>query len=108
MEQLFTPDELARIEAAAQEVGHSPREWVRAVVLHRLNGGRRDLEDAVWPLTEQRRPGGVVHELHHAGCWVPKGGEATLSTAEARSQVARQDVRLCDACQPERFLGPVR
>ncbi|GAA3075928.1 hypothetical protein FHS39_002651 [Streptomyces olivoverticillatus] len=108
MEQLFTHDEIVRIEAAAQEVGYSSREWVRDVVLQRLQGEwRHDLEDAVWPVTVHRRSGGTLQELHHAGCWVPKGEEDTLTTAEARDQVATHEVRPCDACQPERFLVPV-
>ncbi|MFI9723059.1 DUF6233 domain-containing protein [Streptomyces sp. NPDC052396] len=118
MEQLFSPDELVRIEAAAREAGHSARDWVRALVLKRISGdserthishrrpARPDFEDAVWPITVHRRSGGVLQELHHAGCWVPKGGEATLTTAEARMRIAGHDVRPCDACQPERFLTP--
>lgn len=118
MEQLFSPDELVRIEAAAQKSGHSARDWVRDIVLKRLSGDsdrthishrrttRADFEDAVWPVTLHRRSGGVLQELHHAGCWVPKGSEETLTTAEARVQMATHEVRPCDACQPERFLTP--
>ncbi|MEV4441714.1 DUF6233 domain-containing protein [Streptomyces sp. NPDC049577] len=108
MEQLFSHEELVRIEAAAQEAGHTAREWVRGVVLQRLTGDRRhDFEDALWPITLHRKPGGVLQELHHAGCWVPRGDEDTLTTAEARVQLATRDIRLCDACQPERFLAPL-
>ncbi|MEU7133514.1 DUF6233 domain-containing protein [Streptomyces sp. NPDC046261] len=107
MEELFTPDELARIETTAQENGISSRDWVREVVLQRLNGEwRHDLEDAIWPITVHRRPGGTLQELHHAGCWVPRGGEDTVTTAEARRKAAEYDVRFCDACEPERFLVP--
>ncbi|EMF00698.1 hypothetical protein J7W19_03030 [Streptomyces mobaraensis NBRC 13819 = DSM 40847] len=118
MEELFSPDELDRIEAAAHRVGRSPNDWIREIVLKRLSGDsdqthisqrrtlRPDFEDAVWPITLYRRSGGVLQELHHAGCWVPKGGEDTLTTAEARAQMATHDVRPCDACQPERFLTP--
>ncbi|MEV4437250.1 DUF6233 domain-containing protein [Streptomyces sp. NPDC049555] len=107
METLFTPEELVRIEAAAQESGISPRDWVREVVLQRLKGEwRHDMEDAIWPVTVHRRPGGTLQELHHAGCWVPRGGEETLTTAEARARAAEYDVRFCDACEPERFLVP--
>ncbi|MBB4885244.1 DUF6233 domain-containing protein [Streptomyces netropsis] len=126
MEQLFTPDERARIEAAARETGHSPRDWVRAVVLHHLDGGdfeetdtahgalatraehhgpyRPGLEDALWLVTSHRRSGRLLLELHHAGCWVPKGGEDAMTTAEAREQLASDGARPCDACQPQRFL----
>ncbi|MFI1968765.1 hypothetical protein BLA24_12030 [Streptomyces cinnamoneus] len=107
MEQLFTPDEIVRIEAAAQEAGRTSRDWVREIVLQRVTGEwRHDLEDALWPVTVHRRSGGNLQELHHAGCWVPRGGEDTLTTAEARVKVATLDVRPCDACEPERFLVP--
>lgn len=107
METLFTAEELVRIEAAALECGLSVRDWVREVALQRLKGEwRHDLEDAIWPVTVHRRPGGTLQELHHAGCWVPRGGEDTLTTAEARERAARFDVRFCDACEPERFLVP--
>lgn len=127
MEQLFTPDERARIEAAARENGHSPRDWVRAVVLHHLDSGdfeetdtahgalatraehsgpyRPGLEDALWLVTTHRRSGRLLMELHHAGCWVPKGGEDAMTTAEARDQLASDGARPCDACQPQRFLS---
>ncbi|GHF58932.1 hypothetical protein GCM10010218_45390 [Streptomyces mashuensis] len=94
-----------RIEAAAHEAGLTSRDWVRGVVLQRLKGvWRPDLEDAIWPVTVHRRSGGTLQELHHLGCWVPKGDEETLTTAEARDLVASHEVRPCDACQPERFL----
>ncbi|MBO0653871.1 hypothetical protein J1792_14100 [Streptomyces triculaminicus] len=106
MEQLFTEVELARIESAAREVGHSSRDWVREVVLQRLRGEwRQDFEDAIWAVTVYPRPGGPLPELHHLGCWVPKGDEQTLTTAEARELFDTREVQLCEACKPGRFLS---
>ncbi|MEU5425354.1 DUF6233 domain-containing protein [Streptomyces olivoreticuli] len=120
MEQLFSHDELALITAAADEAGMPPREWVRCAVLQHLAEDpyeeahttasrtpyRQDLEHAVWPVTSHTRSGRTMHEVHHAGCWVPKGGEETLSTAEARDELLASKARPCDACLPERFLTP--
>ncbi|MBT2385707.1 DUF6233 domain-containing protein [Streptomyces sp. ISL-11] len=128
MEQLFSHDELALITAAAEEAGMPPREWVRGVVLQyltedpedlyedaratvdpRASGGapyRPDLEHALWPMTSHRRSGRTMLEVHHAGCWVPKGGEETMTTAQAREQLLAGNARPCDACLPERFLTP--
>ncbi|MFE5867619.1 DUF6233 domain-containing protein [Streptomyces roseifaciens] len=129
MEQLFSDDELALITAAAQESGMDPRDWVRAVVLqlltddeyleedppdsggHRTGDGRppyrADMEHAVWPVTTHRGSGRNMHELHHAGCWVPKGGERTMSTPQAREELLTRNAHPCEACQPERFLTPL-
>ncbi|MFD0385199.1 DUF6233 domain-containing protein [Streptomyces stramineus] len=68
---------------------------------------RADLENAVWPVTSHRRSGSTLFEVHHAGCWVPKGDEETLSTAQAREELLAGNARPCDACLPQRFLTPV-
>ncbi|MFC5721652.1 DUF6233 domain-containing protein [Streptomyces gamaensis] len=130
MDQIFSHDELALITEAAQEADMTPRDWVRGVVLqqftddpleetHRsphapadLRGAYRpSIEDALWPVTTHRRSGRELHEVHHAGCWVPKsgGGEettVTMTTAQARAELLASNARPCDACQPERFLTP--
>ncbi|WP_424889301.1 DUF6233 domain-containing protein [Streptomyces sp. XH2] len=129
MEQLFSDDELALITEAAQESGMDPRDWVRAVVLQLLTDDayleddppagdghgrgdgrppyRPDMEHAVWPVTTHRGSGRNMHELHHAGCWVPKGGEETMTTAQAREELLARHALPCEACQPERFLTPL-
>ncbi|MCD9194363.1 DUF6233 domain-containing protein [Streptomyces albireticuli] len=119
MEQLFSHDELALITAAAEEAGMAPRDWVRGAVLQYLTEDlyedepaptgapyRPDLEHARWPTTEHCRSGRPLLELHHAGCWVPKGDEKTMTTAQARQALLAGEAGACDACLPERFLTP--
>jgi hypothetical protein len=82
--------------------------WVDAGHIQPIPGqvyklGRPEPE-RTWIVTQKRSPTGFVRTVHGEQCWLPKGNEEHIDTAEAGRLLTTGAAQPCDKCAPQRIL----
>jgi hypothetical protein len=82
--------------------------WVDAAHIQPIPGqvyklGRPEPE-RTWIVTRKRSPAGFVQTVHGEQCWLPKGNEEHIDTAEAGHLLNTGAAQPCDKCAPQRIL----